>query len=140
MAYDSAKNHEHRLSLIFVGMDDLPTKVMKLPQVKGRIHEWCYFEPYSLNQVQNLLAKLNPHFANSKIDETKLLEQVECIYEICGGYPGLIIPFLRKLERYQKIDSEEITTVYLRAIHLRTTIDRDNAINKSKEIHGKSTR
>jgi Cdc6-like AAA superfamily ATPase len=140
MAYDSAKNHEHPLSIIFVGMDDLPTKVMKLPQVKGRIHEWCYFEPYSLDQVTDLLAKLNSHFADLELNKTKLLEQVECIYEMCGGYPGLIIPFLRKLERYQKIDSEEITTVYLRAIHLRTTIDRDSAINKSREIHGKNKR
>jgi hypothetical protein len=140
MAYDSAKNLGHPLSLVFVGMDDLPTKVMKLPQVKGRIHEWCYFEPYSLKEVADLLAKLNSHFADSKLEKTKLSEQVECVYELCGGYPGLIIPFLRKLERYQQIEREEINTVYLRTTHLRTTIDRDKAINKSKQIHGNSTK
>lgn len=140
MAYDAAKNSGHPLSLIFVGMDDLPTKVTKLPQVKGRIHEWCYFEPYDLKGVANLLAKLSPHFESLDLEKAEHMEQVEFIYEMCGGFPGLIIPFLRKLDRYQLIKTEEITTTYLRAIHLRTVIDKDNSINKSKEIYGKQAK
>lgn len=135
MAYDAAKNLDHRLSLVFIGMDDLPTKVLKLPQVKGRIHEWCYFEPYKLDGLADLLEKLCPHFFAADDKNPKIAENVECIYELCGGFPGLVIPFLRKLERYQRIDPEELTTTYLRTIHLRTTIDKENAINKSKEIH-----
>lgn len=134
MAYDAAKNLEHPLSLNFVGMDDLPTKVMKLPQVKGRIHEWCYFEPYDLDGVADLLAKLYPqYFADNQ--KVEIMKNIECIHEMCGGFPGLIIPFLKKLERYQQIENEEITEKYLRTIHLRTTIDQKNSINKSTEIH-----
>lgn len=140
MAYDAAKNLDHRLSLVFVGMDDLPTKVLKLPQVKGRMHEWCYFEPYDLDGLTDLLAKLCPHFFAADNKNPKIAENVECIYELCGGFPGLVIPFLRKLERYQKIESEEITTKYLRTIHLRTIIDQKSAINKSKEIRGISSK
>lgn len=134
MAYDAAKNLEHPLSLIFVGMDDLPTKVLKLPQVKGRIHEWCYFEPYDLEGVKELIVNIYPQFFNFE-DSTETADIVECIYELCGGFPGLIIPFLRKVERNQKRDNEKITTKYIRTIHLRTTIDQTSAINKSNEIN-----
>jgi hypothetical protein len=139
MAYDAAKNTGYPLSLVFVGMDDLPTKVNKLPQVKGRIHEWCYFEPYDLDGIANLLVELSLHFKDLDLKKPEHRNQIECIYDLCGGFPGLLVPFLRKLERYQLIESEEITTTYLRAIHLRTTVDRDSSINKSEEIHGVKT-
>jgi AAA+ ATPase superfamily predicted ATPase len=140
MAYDAAKNMGHPLSFVFVGMDDLPVKVTKLPQVKGRIHEWCYFQPYSFEDVFDFLCEINPHFEHLDRNDPKQAEQVECIYEMFGGFPGLIIPFLRKLERYQQIDAEEITVPYLRTIHLRTMLDQKNSINKSQEIFGYKSR
>ena len=60
---DVAKNMNHPLSLVFIGMDDLPTKVEQLPQVRERIVEWCYFEAYSLKETAKLLSLLHPHFA-----------------------------------------------------------------------------
>lgn len=135
MAYDAAKNMGHRLSIIFIGMDDLPVKVTKLPQVNGRIHEWCYFEPYNLEEVSRLLSELHPHFAGLNLKNPSHREQVELIYDLHGGYPGHIIPFIRKLERCQKARHEEITTVYLKTIHLRTVLDKENSIKKSQEIY-----
>lgn len=129
MAYDAAKNAGHLLSLIFIGMDDLPTKVNKLPQIKGRIHEWCYFEPYDLKGIADLLVRISSLFENLEFENPKHKELIECIYELCGGFPGLLIPFLTKLERYQIIESVEITTTYLRAIHLRTMVDKNNSIS-----------
>jgi AAA domain len=31
------------LTIVFVGMDDLPTKICDLPQLEKRVHEWLYF-------------------------------------------------------------------------------------------------
>ncbi len=135
MVYDGAKNVGHRLSITFIGMDDLPVKVTKVPQVSGRIHEWCYFEPYKLEEVAELLCALHPHFARLDLKNPLHREQIELIYDLHGGLPGHIIPFIRKIERYQKYKPEEITTVYLKTIHLRTVLDRDNAIRKSLEIY-----
>jgi AAA+ ATPase superfamily predicted ATPase len=134
MTYDAAKNLGHSLSLVFIGMDDLPVKVTKLPQIKGRIHEWCYFEPFSFEDVAKLLPKLTNHFNSIDLNNSQDYEKVECIIELFGGFPGLIIPFLRKVERYQQVEPEEITIKYLRTIHLRTTIDQKNAITKAEEI------
>jgi len=135
MAYDGAKNMGHRLSLVFIGMDDLPVKVTKLPQLSGRIHEWCYFEPYKLEEVAELLSELHPHFARLNMKNPLHREQIELIYDLHGGLPGHIIPFMRKLERYQKARPEEITTLYLKTIHFRTVWDRENSIKKSREIY-----
>lgn len=136
MTYDAAKNLGYNLSFVFVGMDDLPVKVTKLPQVNGRMHEWCYFEPYSVNEVATVLAELHPHFADVNLEKAEESETVNCIYELCGGYLGLIVPFLQKVEKYQLIKPEEITSKYLRTIFLRTQFDKDNSINKSIENCG----
>src|ERR1700753_4304041 len=48
-----AKNMSYPLSLVFIGMDDLLTKVQHLPQVDKRFVEWCYFEAYTLEDTGN---------------------------------------------------------------------------------------
>ena len=138
LVVDTAKNMNYPLSLVFIGMDDLPTKVRHSPQVEKRIVEWCYFEAYSLKETGKLLAQLHPHFASLEFDIPAHYEQVECIYEMFGGFPGLIVPFLKKLDRYQRQEPDEINVKYLRTLHLRTLMDKEQAINKSLEIyHGK---
>jgi hypothetical protein len=136
MAYDAAKNLGHNLSFVFIGMDDLPVKVTTLPQVYGRMHEWCYFQPYSVQELSDLLEKLQPQFTSIDLNNINNLEIVECLYDLCGGYLGLIVPFLQKVDKYQSIKSEEIDSKYLRAIHLRTQLERELSISKSKEICG----
>lgn len=130
---DVARNMNHPLSLVFIGMDDLPTKVQQLPQVKKRFVEWCYFEAYSLKETAKLLSRLHTHFAGLDPNNPEEYEQVEFIYEMCGGFPGLIVPFLKKLDRYQQEECEQITVKYLRTIHLRTLMDEEQAVNKSLE-------
>jgi hypothetical protein len=130
-----AKNMGYPLSLVFIGMDDLPTKVQHLPQVEKRFVEWCYFEAYTLEDTGNFLAKLHPHFKDFDLDDPKQREQVECIYEMCGGFPGLIMPFLKKLIHDQNQAPEEINVTYLRSIHLRTVFDKEQSVNKSLQMY-----
>jgi hypothetical protein len=132
---DVARNMNHPLSLVFIGMDDLPTKVEQLPQVRERVVEWCYFEAYSLKETAKLLSRLHPHFAELDLDNPNDYEQIEFVYEMFGGLPGLIVPFLKKLDRYQKEECEQITLKYLRAIHMRTLMDKEQSVNKSLEIY-----
>lgn len=130
-----AKNMGHRLSLVFIGMDDLPTKVQHLPQVDKRFVEWCYFEAYNLPDTAKLLTQVHPRFARLSLKNPRHYELVECIYDMFGGHPGLIMPFLKKLNRYQEQEPEEITVTYLRTIHLRTVIEKQQAVKKSLEIY-----
>jgi hypothetical protein len=136
MTYDAAKNLGYNLSFVFIGMDDLPVKVTNLPQVEGRMHEWCYFQPYSVKEIADALGKLCPSFADIDLNKPNDSEIVNCIYELCGGYLGLIVPFLQRVEKYQLIKPEEINSKYLRTIFLRTQIDKNTSINKSIEIFG----
>lgn len=130
---DIAKNMNHPLSLVFIGMDDLPTKVEQLPQVRERLVEWCYFEAYSLKETTKLLSRLHPHFAKLNPNNPTDYEQIEFVYEMFGGFPGLIAPFLKKLDRHQKEEREQINLKYLRAVHLRTLMDKEQSVNKSRE-------
>jgi Cdc6-like AAA superfamily ATPase len=81
MAFDAAKSIDHNLSLIFIGMDDLPTKMTKLPQINGRLSEWCYFEKYTLEEIATFLKELHSYFAEVDLKKAKSLELVECVYE-----------------------------------------------------------
>ncbi|HEX8148361.1 MAG TPA: ATP-binding protein [Pyrinomonadaceae bacterium] len=132
---DVARNMTYPLSLVFIGMDDLPTKVLRLPQVDKRFVEWCYFEAYSLEETAKFLAQIHPHFAKLNLKKQAHYEHVECLYEMFGGFPGLILPFLKKLDRYQREEKEEITVTYLRAIHLRTLAEKQQSVKKSLEIY-----
>lgn len=132
---DTAQNLNYPLSLVLIGMDDLPTKVRHLPQVENRIDEWCFFEAYGLAETGRLLSHLHPHFEGLDYNDPEQFAQVECVYEMFGGFPGLIVPFLKKLERYQQLEPEEITVTYLRILRLRTFFDKEQSINKSLELH-----
>jgi|GEM_PF-6433639 len=144
LVYDTAKNHQHPLSLVFIGMDDLPTKVKYLPQVENRIDEWCFFEAYGLAETGRLLSQLHSHFKKLDFNDPEQFAQVECMYEMFGGFPGLIVPFLKKLDRYQQLEPEKITVKYLRGLRLRTLLDKEHSIKKSLEIYrgkpGRETR
>lgn len=135
LAGDVARNMNYPLSLVFIGMDDLPTKVQHLPQVDKRFVEWCYFEAYSLEEMAKFLAQIHPHFAKLNLKKPAHYEHVECLYDMFGGFPGLILPFLKKLDRYQREEKEEITVKYLRAIHLRTLTEKEQSVKKSLEIY-----
>lgn len=130
---DTAENMNYPLSFIFIGMDDLPTKVRGAPEVENRIQEWCYFEAYSLKETAGLLAQMHPHFAQLDFDNLAHYEQFECMYEMFGGFPGLIVNFLKKLDYYQRDEPDEINVKYLRTIQLRTLMDKKQCINKSLE-------
>lgn len=136
MTYDAAKNLGHNLSLIFIGMDDLPIKMTKLPQINGRVNEWCYFEKYSLGEMTLFLKEYHPYFANVDIKSKKNAELVECVYDLCEGLPGLATSLIRKVEAYLKINPQEIDSKIFRMIHLRTTMDKDYSIRKSCERQG----
>jgi hypothetical protein len=132
---DTAKNMNYPLSLVLIGMDDLPTKVRHAPQVEKRIVEWCYFEAYSLKETAKLLAQLHSHFTSLDFNNPSHYEQFECMYEMFGGFPGLIVPFLKKLDHCLRQEPDEINVTYLRTIHLRTLMDKEQSINKSLEMY-----
>jgi hypothetical protein len=130
---DTAELENWTLTLVFIGMDDLPATMVSLPQIKNRTDEWCYFEPYSLQETFELLGKLHPHFASLDLNKKEHLEQVEFVYEQFGGVPGLLTPFIRRLNSRQHTELEGIIDITgLMAVHLSTLRDKDKALSDSE--------
>ena len=121
------------LTLVFIGMDDLPAKLVRLPQINNRTDEWCYFEPYSLKETFILLKHLHPHFSGLDLRNKEHLEQVEFIHEQFGGAPGLIVPFIRRLKSRQHTELDGIIDITgLMAVHISTVRDKDKALLDSQ--------
>jgi hypothetical protein len=129
---DVAENTGWTLTLVFVGMDDLPTKLIHLPQIDGRVHEWCYFEPYSVDEVWQLLSELHPHFAGLDARKKAHREQVEFIYKTFGGVPGQIVPFIRKMSQRLQEYGGEPDLILLRSVHLSTVRDKTRALKDAR--------
>lgn len=116
------------LSLVFIGMDDLPTKIRTLPQIRNRVHEWCYFQPYGVDETFNLLGALHPHFRELRRDVAAEWVQVEFVHQQFGGLPGLIVPFLRRLALRHREMNIPIELDFLRAVHIMSSRDEERAI------------
>lgn len=133
-----AENQKWRLSLVFIGMDDLPRKMTQLPQINYRVHEWCYFKPYDFEETWKLLAALHPYFAGLKKENSEHEDQVKFIHEHYGGVPGQIVPFMRKLNARINESDRNVDMLLLQAVHMSTVRDKERAIEDSMFNYKKS--
>lgn len=127
LARDVAENAGWPVTLVLIGMDALPTRIKERPQVANRVHEWCYFTPYSLEETHELLGALHPHFAALDLDRPADRAQVSFVHEQFGGLPGLLVPFLRRLGQRAREMRVPIDLTVLRAVHLMTARDEQAA-------------
>lgn len=114
---DVAENMGYHLTIVFVGMDDLPIKLCSTRQIEGRIHKWFYFEEYTEKQLFSLLKELHPHFAQLDPQNIKHWEQIQYIHKKFGGIPGEVIPFINQVDHWSQqfnriIDYELLVSVY----------------------------
>lgn len=127
---DVAANEGWTLTIVFIGMDDLPDKLIKIPRIHLRLLDTCHFTQYEVDDTWRLLQKLHPYFAalNPKVKEH--CEQVETVHEICGGLPGLIVPFVHKLSYRLQSLKGDVDVVFLRAVH---ELSNESLMNSLKE-------
>lgn len=131
---DRAFSMDWTLSLVFIGMDDLPKVLMQLPQINNRINEWCYFKPYTLEETFTFLKSLEPYFSNYSLENTEQLEQIQFIHEQFDGTPGLFIPFLRRLNNRLHTELEgKVDLMGLMSVHLNFLRDKDAALSDSEK-------
>lgn len=118
---DMAKSQSYPLTIILIGMDDLPSKMDQhtRPQLYRRVHQWCNFKDYDLQDTFNLLKGLHPHFNSINPTIPDQWSQVRLIHELTNALPGLIVQFLAKFDATYKKIPHLITTTLLRSIHLQ---------------------
>lgn len=126
---DVAKALGWNLSVGFIGMDDLPIKVDQLPQISGRVHAWCYFAEYGLEDTAKLLSHLHSHFRGSS---AALCEEVEFIHKTIGGFPGKIVPFLNHVDMRAMELEQGIDLAVLHVAHECIKRDKGRSIEDAK--------
>lgn len=137
---DKAKQLGFNLTIVLIGMDDLPQKLdpKRRPQIYRRIHDWCCFRHYDFEQTVALLKALHPHFAALDVTERSDWEQFKFVHEISDGLPGFIVQFISRFDAQYKVSPVKIDTTFLRAVHLRTVYDMQDMFAQSKN-NGRST-
>lgn len=138
---DRAKHQKYHLTIILIGMDDLPVKMNRetRPQLHRRVEQWCNFKDYELEDSYNLLSGLHPYFKTLDRGKPDQWQQVVIIHELTGGLPGLIVQFLAKFDSIYKKIPQSVNTTLLRGIHLQNLGEYNEiqAAAKGKKVSSK---
>jgi AAA domain len=129
---DIAESKGYTLTIVFVGMDDLPQKINILPQIRYRVKEWCNFSQYTLDETWALLKELHPYFASLDGSKATHREQVEVVQELCLGLPGLIVPFVQKFDYRLTNYKDEVDVRFLRAVYELTNKSMMASLKEAK--------
>lgn len=130
----AANEMQWPLTIIFIGMDDMPMKLHQTPRIEARIQDWCLFREYDVETTWMFLERLHPHFKGLKKDDEEHRRQVTFIHELCGGFPGNIVPFVRKMEYRLLRHKGEIDLLFLRGVNLPTDVDKEETFAHYRKI------
>ncbi len=126
-----SKKHQHNLTIVLIGMDNLPLKMDKQtrPQLYRRVQDWCNFKDYDLEDTFNLVSGLHPYFKELDRSNTDQWNHVRIVHELTEGLPGLIVQFLAKFNSTYKKVPNLIDSALLRSIHLNSFYEYREIIN-----------
>lgn len=125
---------QHPLTVVLVGMHDLPTNVLSLPQVARRVTEFVYFEAYDVKTALLVLRTVHPFFET--VDETTkegnevmafLLDDMVSD----GGLIGLMVPLV---ERAAAVASQLKMPFGIRALRLAHSMKNADAVRGREEM------
>lgn len=129
---DTARLNGLTLTVVLIGMDNLPTMVKRSPQVERRIHEWCYFKPCSIEETHKLLAALHPYFAGLSLRNASHREQISYVHDACKGMPGSIVPFVSRFSSMFGELPDEDPLVYIQAAFIQPLYDKKRCETDSR--------
>lgn len=129
---DTAKNLDRTLSLVFIGMDDLPHKLDRHPQVSGRVHEWVNFDPHELDETEALLNSLGKPFKGLSLEDSDDRKVIEWIHDRFEGIPGDIVPFCRRLAPRLSRSGNPLTVQECQVAHQITLRDKKRSLKGAR--------
>lgn len=129
---DQALKKGHRFSLVLIGMDDLPSLLRSNAQIEGRIKEWCFFEPYTLEETIDLALQVTDLWREADLSEPDVARQLRYLQEVTHGIPGKIVPFLQMVEAERRIHEWPLSVGLMKAAHLRTQKDLERSVEAAK--------
>lgn len=124
---DRAVIQEHPLTIVLIGMDDLPFKITATPQIDERVHEWLYFKSYTLQETIDLATEVTDLWRDADLSSVEVQRQFQFIHDHTDGVAGRIVAFLGKVEADLAFSERELSVAFLKAIHLRTLRAKERA-------------
>jgi DNA transposition AAA+ family ATPase len=103
---DTARIMKWPLTIVIIGMDDLPVKIKLNERIYSRVHQKVCFEPYKPHETWDLLAALDPYFAGLDRNKSECKEQVALIHELNRGNPREIYLLCRPFHQHAPGTSE----------------------------------
>lgn len=125
---DHAKQYGWPLTVVMVGMDDLPIKLNELPQIKRRVYATVYFKPYNLADTKKMLRSCHPYFAELSDDEPSHEAQFGFIHNQYEGIPGGIIPFIHRFAAIRSATSQVDGMTVIQAAHMQHALEMERAL------------
>lgn len=129
---DTAKNFDRTLSLVFIGMDDLPLKLDRHPQVSGRVHDWIDFDPYELEETAALVASMGGPFQGLSLQNDDDREVIEWIHDRFDGIPGKVVPFCRRAGPRLAHLGWKLSVENCKAVHQITLRDKKRSLKGAR--------
>jgi type II secretory pathway predicted ATPase ExeA len=116
---DTAGIMKWPLTIVLIGMDDLPIKIKLNERINSRIHQKVCFEPYKLDETWDLLAALDQYFADLNRNKSKDKEQVALVHELTGGNPRAITSFVGRFIGMRQGHPNIDPMVVIRSAHVQ---------------------
>lgn len=129
---DTARLKRWPLTIILIGMDNLPTMVTKITQVDRRVYDWIYFKPCTIEETHKLLATLHPYFRGLNLKNRDHKRQVQYIHDACKGIPGSVVLFVVRFTNLLNELPLDDPMVHIQAAHIQPLFDRSLCINDSQ--------
>jgi hypothetical protein len=116
---DTAAIMRWPLTIVVVGMDDLPIKIKLNERISSRVHQKVCFKPYELHETWDLLAALDHYFAGLNRNKSKDKEQVALVHELMGGNPREITSFVGRFIGMYQTHPNVDPMVIIRSAHMQ---------------------
>lgn len=116
----ASTEYQHPLTIVLLGMHDLPGNVRALPNLERRVADWVSFEPCGEEEVQQVLAPLNPFFAEldlSSEDGQSVMTFLRSAEVSGGGMLGLIVPLAERAVAHARHRKVPMSLLQLRVAH-----------------------
>lgn len=123
------------LTIVLVGMHDLPLTIRELPQVMNRVRDTILFRSYTPDETLAFLVNVHPFFAalNPAAQETKELVTWFLAPEVSDGLPGLMVDIVERAARLAEMYGKHLSAALLRATQYMKVADTTAAERDSEQ-------
>jgi type II secretory pathway predicted ATPase ExeA len=120
------------LSIVLVGMGDLPGRVERIPQLRRRVVDTILFAQSELADVRNMLLAWFPKEVERLGVDLNDAELLQAIADVTQSLPGSILPLMTKVFAFAVGEERAISPEFVRRAAQAGTRDRAQAFEMRK--------